>query len=266
MVSYNMDLVPSLQQYCYDLLAEYSGYIEDLDGVYITGVKEICVRSNPFGLANIEDLMASSPDLDTDEFWERIYNENPEKYKCENDNLIKGKDFYRNIVMCCELRDNIQSFLMDDDDLLKFIGLASHLKLLELHSMPRLSPSIIFPNFSNLLHLSLSNSKLGPSISSDLQDLLLQNPCLASLNLNNLILTDSGLLPLLPAISQSKLISLILSWNDLTLDSIQSVLTICKSHPFLSLVNLSNNVKRKDVIAYTKAKNEVIKCKNIKIT
>ena len=262
-----MELVPSLQQYCYDLLAEYSGYIEDLSGIYITGIKEICLKSNPFGLANIENLLAGNEsNLDTDAFWEDIYNQDPKKYTCEYEHLIRGNGFFRNIVLSCEIRNHVQSFQMDDEDLRKFMSLASQMKLLELNSIPRLSPSIVLSSFSNLLHLSLSNSKLGPSVSNDLHDLLLLNPCLATLNLNNVILTDPGLNPLLQPIANSKIISLILSWNDLTLESIQAILTISKSHQFLSILNLSNNVKRKDVIAFTKAKNEVIKFKNIKIT
>lgn len=260
-----MDLVPSLQQYCYELLAEYSGYIEDLSGVYVTGILEICSRSNTFGLANIEKL-AETSELDTDLIWEQIYNQNPERFKCENEDLIRGRGFHRNVILSCEIRNQIKSNDMDDEDLQKFLSLVSQIKLLELKSFLRLTPSIILSQFSNLLQLNLSDSKLGPSVSNDIHELILRNPCLIFLNLNNVMLTDSGVTPLLDPINNSKIVTLILSWNDLTLKLITLVFTMVKTHKFISILNLSNNIKRQDIIAYTKAKNEVIKLKNIKIT
>ena len=60
-----MEEIPSLQQICYDLLAQYAGYIEDLEGVNNIGIREICKRTNAFGLANIESLSLERQEINT---------------------------------------------------------------------------------------------------------------------------------------------------------------------------------------------------------
>ena len=58
------NVIPSLQQICYEILAQYAGYIEDLYGINNIGIREICAKTNIFGLANIESLFNENIHLD----------------------------------------------------------------------------------------------------------------------------------------------------------------------------------------------------------
>ena len=70
-----MDTVPTLQVYCYDVLARYSGYIEDLDAVTEDAIFQICARSEAFGLVNLEEIMNYlETNIDVNLFWKELYN------------------------------------------------------------------------------------------------------------------------------------------------------------------------------------------------
>lgn len=69
-----MDTVPSLQVYCYDILARYSGYIEDLGAVTENAILQICARSEAFGLVNLEEIVKErETGIDMNQFWKEMY-------------------------------------------------------------------------------------------------------------------------------------------------------------------------------------------------
>lgn len=69
-----MDTVPTLQVYCYNILARYSGYIEDFGAVSEDAILEICARSEAFGLVNLEEVVRERETMiDLNQFWKEMY-------------------------------------------------------------------------------------------------------------------------------------------------------------------------------------------------
>ena len=151
--------IPSLQQYCYDLLAQYSGYIEDLDGIYPTSILEIGLRANPFGLVNIESIAQS---VDLSSAWEKIYNSNPSQFSTSLSGLVQGPDYFRQVILCSTASLLLNNHDLDDEDLEKFISLCSGLKIVEIRKMSRLNAGVVLGSFMNLVHLNMAESKVGP--------------------------------------------------------------------------------------------------------
>lgn len=255
--------MPSLQQYCYDLLAEYSGYIEDLDGIYPTSILEIGLRSDPFGLANIESIAAT---LDLSSAWERVYNSNPSLYTSSLIPLVKGQDFHRQVVLCSTIQRLLNNQDMDDEDLLKFLSLCNVLKILEIRKISRLTINTVLCSFNNLIHLDMTGSKVGPEAGESINGLICRNHFLQTLNLKNCILLDIGVQCFLQSICHSKLTTCNLSWNNLTLSVLSQFCEIILSHMFLSIVDISNNVTRGSVVQLKKLTNHIRSIKKISIT
>jgi hypothetical protein len=243
-----MDEIPSLQQICYEILAIYAGYIEEIDCMIPSEVYEVCSRTNIFGLANLESLFTSSTEISTLEIWQKAYEEklkSDDSYITSLNVLIKGPDFYRHTMLCSLLRCELKSDSMDDEDLIKLLRLSASLKILEMNSLRRLSPELVFCGFSSLLHVSLKDSKLGPANAGVVRDLVLRNSCLQTLNLHNCCLGDAGAQLLSPALSVSVISSLNLCWNDLTFAAVEPLLSLVRAHSHLRIVDLSrNNIMR----------------------
>ena len=244
------DAIPSLQQICYDVLAQYAGYIEDLNGINNQGIREITKKANIFGLANIEFLLSDHTVVDINSHWETIFqakaSENP-KFVSELTQYIHGEDFYRQSVLVSTIRTQLSIEEMDDEDLLKLLSYCEGLKILEITKITRLSLSQIFSPFRSLLHCSLKGSKLGPGAASHIRDLISSSHCLQTLNLDNFILKDEGVLFLADTFAASRLIRLDLSWNDLTFDSVRVLCEIARIHASLAFLNLSRNLGPREI-------------------
>lgn len=264
-----METLPSLQQICYDVLAEYAGYIEDLYGINNQGIQEICKKTNVFGLANMESLFSDFSNFDTNSIWQEIFqtniSKNP-KFLCESSSLIQGPDIFRQSVLTSTLREQLGSSEMDDEDLGKMINFCQGLKVLELYKVTRLELPMILHSFSNLLHCSLKGSKVGPSASECISQLIQRSLCLQTLNLSNCILKDEGANSLLTSIANSKLVKIDFSWNDLTFASVQSLCELARVHFFLTIVILSKNLGPRDIKKGQILVNDVKRSKNIQIS
>lgn len=255
--------VPSLQQYCYDLLAEYSGYIQDLDGIYPSYILEIGLRSNPFGLINIESIAET---LDLSLAWEKIFNSNPEQFNTSLKSLVQGPDYHKQVVLCSSVNKLLNNQDLDDEDLQKFLSLCHGLKIVEITKINRLNTEIVLGSFLNLIHLNLADSKIGPSAGVFIDRLLNSNQCLQTLNLRNCILLDEGVQGFLQSLQHTKIITFILCWNDLTFKLLSQLCEIILAHHFLSIIDLSNNVRRQDVLQLRKLTNHIKSIRKISIT
>jgi hypothetical protein len=238
----------------------YSGYIEDLSGVYITSIREICSRSQAFGLANIESILSESQDMSS--FWNNLYLASPEKFSCKLEDKVKGPSFSREVILCCTLKNHMNCEELDDEDLMRLLSFCANLKILEFPKINRLQFEVVFSVFVNLVHVDLSGSKVGPGAAEALKGLIFRNSALTSLDLKSCDLTDLGLGILIEPIDQSRITCLYLSFNELSIKSVAPLIEVVKRHPWLSIVELKNNLKRGDVVLYAKLKNELKKVKN----
>lgn len=242
--------IPTLQQVCYDILAEFAGYIEDLNGINTIGIREICRKTSPFGLANIESLLTNTPEIDISYIWKQIYDEKlatDEKYLTKLNKLIQGPDYYRQAVLSSLIKHQVCSNDMDDEDLVKLLSFCNGLRALEIDKVTRLDLYSILNGFYNLIHLSLENSKVGIEASQAISEVISKNPCLQTLNLRNCILKDNGISNISESLCLSRITYINLSWNDLTLVSIERICNIISTHRFLTIVILFNNLGPKHI-------------------
>ena len=267
--SIKMEEIPSLQQICYDLLAQYAGYIEDLEGVNNIGIREICKRTNAFGLANIESLSLERQEINTSVIWETIYTnklKTDPSYITSLAQLTHGQDFSRQAVLASMLKYQLACNEMDDEDLCKLLSFCERLKILEINKITRLDFSTIFARFSHLLHFSLENSKLGPGSAYEIKGVIDRCPFLQTLNLKNCILKDEGAALIAESLRNSKVCKVDMSWNDLSFVSIQLLCLVVSQHFFLSIVILSRNLGPRDIKKGQNLVNQIRLVRKILIT
>lgn len=261
--------IPSLQKICYEVLAQYAGYIEEIDVMTSYEVKEICLRSNAFGLANLESLFTKDLQVNLEDMWKGLYEERNSQVPKRIPDLaskIYGEGFYKQAVLSGLLKEMLTSDdEMDDEDLERLLNFSRNLKILEINKVTRTSWDWILSRFTNLIHLSLENSKLGPDSGTMIRDVVARCACLQTLNVNNVILKDQGALVVAQALPNSKICELYMSFNDLTYSSIEVICNIIIQHSYLVIVYLNKNLNFREVKKGQILCNKVRNLRNIKL-
>lgn len=247
--------IPTLQQICYEVLAEFSGYLCEVDPISDEGMVSICARSNAFGLANVEDLLTQgSIDryIDTIEFWKRMYfdklNQEP-KYLVPERELIKGEDYYRQAYLASYLKNEFENRTLDDEDLERLINMCSgNLKLLVIGKNQGFDLGFLLSSFPKVLHVSLENSKIGAASSFLIKEFIEKNRFLQTLNLKSCDLGDAGALQVAEALAvTSSLRKLEMPFNDITLIGVRVVFQAALVNNSLGILDLSRNVYGREV-------------------
>ncbi|OMJ77198.1 hypothetical protein SteCoe_23273 [Stentor coeruleus] len=260
--------IPSLQKICYEVLAQYAGYIEEIDVMTSFEVKEICLRSNAFGLANLESLFTENLQVDVEDMWRVLYEQRKAQDPKKIPDLVSkiyGEGFYKQAVLAGVLKEMLASDEMDDEDLERLLTFSKNLKILEVNKITRTSWDWILSRFTNLIHLSMENSKLGPDSGLMIRDTINRCACLQTLNVNNVILKDQGALMIAQVLPNSKICELYMSFNDLTYTSIEVICNIIIQHSYLVIVYLNKNLNPREVKKGQILCNRVRNVRNIKL-
>lgn len=257
--------VPSLEQLCYEILAKYAGYIEDISELTDAAILEIAKKTDAFGLSNIDELLDDSI-IDTSELWEHLYlkqNETNPGYFHRHLDILKGNDFCKQAVISSFLKNELETMTLDEDDILQLIDSSGGLlKILVFNKAPSIGFDLVLSKFKRVLYLDIQDTKIGSAAGEPLRNFIINAPFIHDINARNVILGKSGAFIVAEAIEIStSLNKLNLAFNDLEYEGVERLVNSMKTSSSLVILNISRNVGPMEIKLTYNLKKELLSVK-----